>query len=114
VNLAGGTDSEIVPVNPFWELHHFLTRDTRMGVVGPDERVTSRPELLRLITINYARLTGEDAIKGSIEPGKLADFAILSEDFLTVAPEKIEDMRALATYVGGREVYRAPGSPLRR
>ena len=81
-----------------------------MGVVRPDERVTSRPELLRLITINYARLTGEDAIKGSIEPGKLADFAILSEDFLTVAPGKIDDMRALATYVGGREVYRAPDS----
>ena len=61
-----------------------------------------------MITINYAKLTGEADIKGSIEPGKLADFAVLSEDLLTVAPEKIPAMRALLTYVGGREVYRDP------
>jgi predicted amidohydrolase YtcJ len=64
--------------------------------------------LLRMITINYAKLTGEADIKGSIEPGKLADFAVLSEDLLTVAPEKIPATHALLTYVGGREAYRDP------
>jgi predicted amidohydrolase YtcJ len=59
-----------------------------------------------MITINYAALTGEAAIKGTIEPGKLADFAVLSDDLLTVAEAKIPSMRALLTYVGGREVYR--------
>ncbi len=59
-----------------------------------------------MITINYAKLTGEADIKGSIEPGKLADFAVLSEDLLTVAPEKIPATHALLTYVGGREAYR--------
>jgi predicted amidohydrolase YtcJ len=68
--------------------------------------VTSREDLLRMITINYARLTGEADIKGSIEPGKLADFAVLSEDVLTVDAAKIPTMRALLTYVGGREVFR--------
>jgi len=70
--------------------------------------VTSRVDLLRMMTINYARLTGEAEIKGSIEAGKLADFAVLSDDIIAVAERNIPHMRALATYVGGKEVYRDP------
>jgi hypothetical protein len=70
--------------------------------------VASRVELLDMITINYARLTGEADIKGSIEPGKLADFAVLSGDLLTMAEREIPRTKALATYVGGQEVYRDP------
>jgi predicted amidohydrolase YtcJ len=107
--VVGGTDSPVVPFNPFFELYHFLTRDTITdGVYGAEEAVASRETLLRMITINYAKLTGEADIKGSIEPGKLADFAVLSEDQLTVAPEKTPATHALLTYVGGREVYRDP------
>jgi len=102
--LVGGTDSPVVPVNPFWQFYHFLTRDTISdGVYGENQRVTSRVELLRMITINYAKLTGEADIKGSIEPGKLADFVVLSEDILSVAERSIPNMKALATYVGGKE-----------
>jgi predicted amidohydrolase YtcJ len=105
--VAGGTDSPVVPFNPFFAYYHFLTRDTITdGIYGANEAVTSREDLLRMITINYAKLTGEADIKGSIEPGKLADFAVLSEDVLTVEAAKIPAMRALLTYVGGREVYR--------
>jgi predicted amidohydrolase YtcJ len=105
--VVGGTDSPVVPFNPFFAFYHFLTRDTISdGVYGASERVPSRDALLRMITINYAALTGEAAIKGSIEPGKLADFAVLSDDLLTVAEAKIPSMRALLTYVGGREAYR--------
>lgn len=107
--VVGGTDSPVVPFNPFWEFYHFLTRDTITdGVYGANERVASRVELLRMITINYARLTGEADIKGSIEPGKLADFAVLSNDLLTVAEREIPRTKALATYVGGKQVYRDP------
>lgn len=107
--VAGGTDSPVVPFNPFFELYHFLSRDTMSdGVYGPDEAVGSRSDLLKLITINYARLIGEQQRKGSIEPGKLADFAILSQDFLTVPVKQIPQMKALATFVGGREVYHDP------
>jgi predicted amidohydrolase YtcJ len=107
--VAGGTDSPVVPFNPFFAYYHFLTRDTITdGIYGASEAVTSREDLLRMITINYARLTGEADIKGSIEPGKLADFVVLSEDLLTVAAAKIPTMRAMLTYVGGREVYRDP------
>ena len=107
--VVGGTNSPVVPFNPFFELYHFLTRDTISdGIYGANERVTSREDLLRMITINYAKLTGEADIKGSIESGKLADFAVLSDDFLTVAENKIPAMRAMLTYVGGREVFRDP------
>jgi predicted amidohydrolase YtcJ len=108
--VAGGTDSPVIPFNPFWNLYHMASRDTISdGVYGADQKILSRPLLLRLVTINYARLIGEDKTRGSIEPGKLADFAVLTGDFLTVKPEAIRDMKALSTWVGGREVYHAPG-----
>lgn len=108
--VAGGTDSPVVPFNPFWNLYHMASRDTISdGVYGKDQKIASRPLLLRLVTINYARLIGEEKTRGSIEPGKLADFAVLTDDFLTVKPQAIRDMKALSTWVGGREVYRAAG-----
>lgn len=107
--VAGGTDSPVIPFNPFWELYHFASRDTISdGVYGADQKIASRTLLLRLDTINYAKLIGQEDHRGSIEPGKLADFAILTDDFLTVPVEKIPNMKALATYVGGQEVYRDP------
>ena len=107
--VVGGTDSPVVPFNPFWAIYHFLTRNTITdGVYGENERVASRVDLLRMVTINYARLTGEADVKGSIEPGKLADFAVLSNDLLTAPETSIPSMKALATYVSGKEVYRDP------
>ena len=108
--VAGGTDSPVIPFNPFWNLYHMASRDTISdGVYGEDQKIASRPLLLRLVTINYAKLIGEEKTRGSIEPGKLADFAVLTDDFLTAKPETIRDMKALSTWVGGREVYRAQG-----
>jgi predicted amidohydrolase YtcJ len=107
--VVGGTDSSVVPFNPFWEIYHFNTRDTISdGVYGASEAVKSRSTLLRMITINYAKLIGEEKTKGSIEPGKLADFAVLSEDILTVPAKDIRNAKALLTCVGGMEVYRDP------
>ncbi|SHN82193.1 amidohydrolase [Bradyrhizobium erythrophlei] len=108
--VAGGTDSPVVPFNPFWNLYHMASRDTISdGVYGADQKIASRPLLLKLVTLNYAKLIGEEKTRGSIESGKLADFAMLTDDFLTAKPEVIRDMKALSTWVGGREVYRAPG-----
>jgi predicted amidohydrolase YtcJ len=107
--VAGGTDTPVIPFNPFWELYHFASRNTISdGVYGEDQRIADRRVLLDLVTINYAKLIGEENRKGSIEPGKLADFAVLTDDFLNVPVEKIKDMKALATYVAGQEVYRDP------
>ena len=105
--LAGGTDSPVIPLSPFWVMYHFMTRDTISdGVYGADQAVASRDAILRMMTLNNARLTGEEASKGSIEAGKLADFAVLSADYLTIPVKQIESLKAVATYVGGRLVYR--------
>ena len=111
--LAGGTDSPVVPVSPFWVMYHFLSRDTISdGVYGANQAVTSRDTMLRIMTINNARLTDEQAIKGSIEPGKLADFAVLSADYMTIPVAEVENLKALATFVGGKQVDADPAFSL--
>src|SRR3546814_16850802 len=58
--VAGGTDAPVIPANPFWELYFFASRATISGKsYGANERVPSRTELLRMVTINFARLIGE-------------------------------------------------------
>jgi predicted amidohydrolase YtcJ len=107
--VAGGTDAPVVPVNPFWELYFFASRDTISGrTYGEAQSIKNRAQLLRLVTINFARLIGEEKERGSIEMGKLADFTILSDDFLTVDLRRIKDMKALETYIDGRRVYHNP------
>jgi predicted amidohydrolase YtcJ len=111
--VSGGTDSPVIPLNPFWVIYHFLTRDTITGgVYGANQAITSREEVLKLVTINYAKLTDEDAIKGSIEASKLADFVVLSADYMTIPEAQVEDLKAVATYVGGKKVYQDPNAPL--
>ena len=109
VQVALGTDADVIPINPFWELHHYMVRNTLSdGIYGADESVTDRAKLLQLITAGYSKLTGEEAYKGMIAPGQLADFVIMSDDFLTVSVDAIPNMKALATYVGGKKVYTDP------
>ena len=106
--VAGGTDSPVIPYNPFWAMYHFITRDTISdGVYGAGQRIT-REEALKLYTINNARLTFEDNAKGSIEKGKLADLVVLNADYLTVPEKQIQSIKPLATMVGGRFVYEDP------
>jgi predicted amidohydrolase YtcJ len=106
--VAGGTDSSVVPYPPLWVIYHFVSRDTISGgVLGADQKITRR-EALQVETINNAYLTFEERIKGSIEPGKLADLVVLPEDILTVPEKRIEQMHVAMTMVGGAVVYRRP------
>ncbi len=108
--VAGGTDSAVVPYPPLWVIYHFVTRDTISGgVLGADQKIT-RKEALQVETINNAYLTFEERIKGSIEPGKLADLVVLPEDILTCPDKRIEQMQVAMTMVGGRIVYGRPPS----
>jgi predicted amidohydrolase YtcJ len=110
--VAGGTDSPVIPYNPFWAMYHFITRDTISdGVYGANQRIT-REDALKLFTINNARLTLEDQAKGSIENGKLADLVVLSADYLGVPEKEIESIKPLATMIGGHFVYTDPGAGL--
>jgi predicted amidohydrolase YtcJ len=103
--VAGGTDSAVVPYQPLWVIYHFVTRDTiNGGVLGADQKI-SRKEALQVETINNAFVTFEEGVKGSIEPGKLADLVVLPEDILTCPEKHIEQMHVALTMVGGRIVY---------
>jgi predicted amidohydrolase YtcJ len=94
--------------NPFVPLYYYVSRKTRDGrVLGPREKI-SREEALRIATYNNAFATWEEKVKGSIEPGKLADFLVLSGDFMTIPDDEILKLHPMATYVGGRRVYTAP------
>ena len=71
------------------------------------EQAISREQVLRLYTINNAWLTFEEKIKGSLEPGKLADFVVLNQDILTCPLDEVRNITANATYLGGRRVHPA-------
>lgn len=103
--VAGGTDSPVVPYPPLWVIYHFVSRDTISGgVLGPDQKIT-REDALRIETINNAYLVFQEKMKGSIEPGKLADLVVLSGDILTCPEQEIETMSVMMTMVGGKTVY---------
>ena len=100
-----GTDSPVIPENPWWVLHHFTTRETlSAGAVGGEQAV-SRMEALRAMTRGYAWLTFREDRTGSLEPGKLADFVVSSEDYLACPDPCLESMEALMTVVGGEVVH---------
>ncbi|MEQ8483032.1 MAG: amidohydrolase [Pseudomonadales bacterium] len=99
--------SDILPIGPLLGLEAAVSRRGMSGrVFGADERLTMA-EALAGYTIRGAWLTREEHLKGSLEPGKLADFVLLAKDPLTTAPDAVADIDVLATYLGGREVYRA-------
>lgn len=106
--MASGTDAYVIPLNPFWVLYHWITRDSITGGVMGANQAVSREDALRMSTINYAKLIDESARKGSIEPNKLADFVVISADYLTIPAAQVEDLKALATYVDGKKVYQDP------
>lgn len=74
----------------------------------PDEAIT-REEALRMYTINNAYASFEESIKGSIEPGKLADLVMLSDDLLDCPVDRIRDIQSELTIVGGKIVYSSNG-----
>jgi len=110
IMVSLGTDSPVIPYPPLWVLYHFITRDTISGGVFGKEQRISREEALRAITQNNAYLTFEEKVKGSLEPGKLADLVVLSADYMTCPETEIRDMSVLLTMVNGQVVYRRPGS----
>ncbi|MBI4478506.1 MAG: amidohydrolase [Acidobacteria bacterium] len=106
--VSAGSDWPGETNNPFVILQFYITRQSEDGkLAGPEQKIT-RQEALRMATVNNAYFTFEEDVKGSLEPGKLADFLILSDDILTVPEDKIEQIKPLAVYVGGKKMYAAP------
>jgi len=113
VVINGGSDhmvkldsyTSINPYNPFVAIWSVVTRKTERGYIHAPQEAISREQALKMYTINNAYASFEEDIKGSIEPGKLADLAVLSEDILTCQAEHIKDIKVLLTMVDGKVVY---------
>ena len=91
--------------HPMWMIERFVTRTDDHGRVWGADQAIDRATALRMLTINAARFIGEDANIGSLEPGKLADIAVLNGDFLKVADSDIDTLKIDLTFVGGKLVF---------
>ncbi len=97
--------SDILPIGPMVGLYAATTRKGMSGTVyGPQERITMQ-EAIKAYTASGAYFTREEKIKGTFAPGMLADLLVLSDDLLTLASEKILDVKPDYTILGGRIVY---------
>jgi predicted amidohydrolase YtcJ len=105
--IANGTDAPVEDVDPIPSFYASVTRRLADGTDFYPEQAMTREEALRSYTIDAAYAAFEDDIKGSLEPGKLADVTVLSKDILEVPAEEILDARVLYTIVGGKVQYRA-------
>jgi len=110
LTVAGGTDAHRVSsYNPFVALQWYLDGTTIGGVKTRGEaEAPSRRQALEMYTRNSAFMANDDDKRGTLEPGKFADLAVLSADYLTAPVAEIGKIRSLLTMVGGNVVYAAP------
>jgi predicted amidohydrolase YtcJ len=101
-----GSIRSVNPYNPFLGMWIAVSRVPR-GMdqpLHPEESLT-REQAIRYYTANNAYILFLDKVAGTLETGKLADFAILDTDLLTCSAEAIRDTKVAATYLGGKRVY---------
>ena len=109
--LAFGSDWDVAPMEPLMGIYGAATRRTLDGKHPdgwvPEQKITVA-EAIRAYTWGSAYASFEEQLKGTIEPGKLADMAVLSSDILTIDPAAIENARVVLTVFDGRIVYQHP------
>lgn len=103
------SDCPVDPVNPIVSAYIAVNRKDHNGWPEggwyPEQKLTIE-EVLEGFTMGSAYCSFEENIKGSITPGKYADFALLSENILETPPEDLLQVRVLETYLGGKRIYR--------
>jgi predicted amidohydrolase YtcJ len=117
VPVGGGTDAtRVASYNPWLSLYWMVTGRTVGGTsFGSEQGRLTREEALRAYTVGSAWFSHEENEKGRIAAGQLADFAILSADYLSVPEEQIRSIESVLTVTGGDVVYAAdPFASLRR
>jgi predicted amidohydrolase YtcJ len=115
VPIGGGTDAHrVASYNPFTSLQWFLDGKTVGGVaIRGAEETPDRAAALRFYTLGSSWFSFDEKKRGSLEAGKLADLAVLSQDYMTAPLDQIHNTESLLTMVGGKVVYAAgPFKPL--
>ncbi len=104
-NSSDQTGTDWLTLDPFFSMWCCVTRQTFEGrQFHPEEAITVK-EALRMWTVNAAWANFEEEIKGSIEPGKLADFTVCSADILTIPEHALREVKAEMTIIGGRVAH---------
>jgi len=107
VHAAAGSDFSPGPFAPLMGIQGMVTRKGWDGKVwGANQKITVA-EAIKVNTLHGAYASKEEHLKGSITPGKLADFVVLADDPHTIDPEKIKDIKIVRTVVGGNTSYEA-------
>jgi len=107
--VVNGTDPPVENINPVANFYCSVTRKMADGrVFFPDQRLT-RQQALETYTINNAFAAFEEEIKGSLEPGKLADITVFSEDLMTIPDDEILNTEVIYTIIGGKVKHRKTG-----
>src|SRR5262249_48832841 len=108
VRLAFGTDWPVAPLSPMWGIYAAVTRATLDGK-NPDgwvpEQKLTVAEAVEAYTMGSAYAEFQEKEKGSITPGKLADFVVLSDDIFKIPPAAIKNVKVEATYLAAHPVY---------
>lgn len=99
------SDTPVTPVPPLEGIWCAVSRTTRSGVALGPEQAVDVETALRGYTLDAAYLAGEETVKGSIEPGKVADFAVLSRDPTAVATDELHALKVEATAIAGELVW---------
>lgn len=106
--VAFGSDWDVAPISPLLGIAAAVTRRTidgkNPGGWVPEQKITVE-EALRAYTVSAAYAAFEEKDKGSLSPGRLADFVVLAADPFRVKPEELERIEVDATVVGGKTVY---------
>jgi hypothetical protein len=106
--LAFGSDWDVAPMKPLMGIYAAVTRRTLDGKHPggwiPEQKITVA-EAVHAYTMGSAYASFDDSIKGSIEPGKLADLAVLSDDIFAIDPVKIADTKVYMTIYDGEVVF---------
>jgi hypothetical protein len=108
IHVAGHSDSPISAADPLLRIQDMVTRTSSQGIVNGANQRVSVDEAIKVWTLDGAYATFEEASKGSITPGKLADFVVLQKDPRKAPVNAIKDIVLEATYLGGQKVYSAP------
>jgi predicted amidohydrolase YtcJ len=108
--LPGSSDRPVASGAPLLGIHDMVNRRTATGAPFNAAEAITPAEALRAYTWGSAYASKQERAKGSITPGKLADFTVLSEDPTAVDPDRIAGLEVLATFLDGNLRHTAPGA----